>query len=102
MENVVDKTILSEHVLASIASHCHEQGSDSCTSTSPPLTDAADTESDDTENGEWKMTPQSKFVKDECCRLIRKGVCIPALARDEEIQGVHHRGHPRVVGRRQS
>jgi hypothetical protein len=68
----------------------------------PPLTDAADTESDDTENGEWKMTPQSKFVKDECCRLIRKGVCIPALARDEEIQGVHHRGHPRVVGRRQS
>jgi hypothetical protein len=43
------------------------------------------------------MTPQSSFVKDECCRLIRKGVCIPALARDEEIQGVHHRGHPRVV-----
>jgi hypothetical protein len=40
------------------------------------------------------MTPQSKFVKDECCRLIRKGVYVPALARDEEIQGVHHRGHP--------
>jgi hypothetical protein len=31
-----------------------------------------------------------------------KGFYVPALARDEEIQGVHHRGHPRVVVRRLS